>query len=119
MGVISLDQKLYEEIEEAAREYRTDVADILRRAVRMYLWELRREHIAREHEAYRRRHAELLAQYEGQYIAMYKGEVVDHDKEFGPLYHRVRVRFGNAPVLITRVEREPISEITREGYRTP
>ncbi len=117
MGVVSLDQELYEQIEEAAREHHTDVSEILQRAVRMYLWEWRREQIAREHETYLRRYRELLKRHKGQYIAMYKGEVVDYDNEFEALYQRVRDRFGNAPVLITRVEKQPILEFTREGFQ--
>ncbi len=117
MGGISVDKRLYEQIEQVAREAQTNVSDVLNEAIRMYLWELQRERIAKEYEVYRQRHSELVKRYRGQYIAMYKGEIVDHDEVFEALYRRVRTRFGSAPVMITRVEDTPFPEIKREGIR--
>ena len=56
----------------------------------MRTWELDRWKISEESQIYQRRHAELKAQYLGQYIAMHDGQVVDHDNDFVALRERVR-----------------------------
>ena len=43
--------------------------------------ELNRRKSSAESRTYQQRHAELKAQYLGQYIAMHNGEVVDHDMD--------------------------------------
>jgi len=62
--------------------------------------------IDREQQAYEAQHSQLLEEYAGQYIAMYQGEVVDHDEDSGGLWQRVRKRYGKEPVLITPVLQE-------------
>jgi len=52
-------------------------------------------------------HAELVAKYLGQYVAIHNDQVVDHDESFQPLHARIRHRFGRQPVLLRLVEAEP------------
>lgn len=64
--------------------------------------------IARETEHFIARHAELLEQYRGTYIAMKDGAVVDHDHDRLALYERVAAMWGDTPVLVTPVREQPI-----------
>ena len=44
--------------------------------------------------------AELRLQFRGEFVAVHKQKVVDHDPDKRSLYIRVRQRFGPIPVLI-------------------
>lgn len=104
MPTLVVEPALYKLVEEAALEHEASIDEILSKAVRHYLWELDRRKISEESRIYRQRHAELQAQYPGQYIAMRNGQVVDHGADFQTLYQRIRRRFGRTPVMITLVE---------------
>lgn len=99
------------------RENKVNVEGMLAEAVRQYLWELDRGKISEESKTYRQRHAELKAQYLGQYIAMRDGQVVDHDADFQTLRQRIRQRFEDAPVMITLVKDEAEQPLVRHGFR--
>ena len=64
--------------------------------------------------AFWRMHSELLSQgYEGKWVAVYQGKVVDVDEDCGALVRRVREKFGYVPVYIQKVQPEgmPIYKI--------
>jgi hypothetical protein len=44
----------------------------------------------------------LVERYRGQYVAVVKGRVADHDADFGALAGRVFRRFGARPVFVPR-----------------
>ncbi len=46
--------------------------------------------------------------YEGQFVAVYKGQVVDSDSDRLTLYHRLRQQFGRQTILITEGGDYPI-----------
>ena len=117
MPTIVVEPALYSRVEETALEYQSDVGEVFARAARFYLWELDRRKISEESKIYRRRHAELQAQYLGQYIAMRDGQVVDHDDDFQVLHQRIRQRFGRTPVMITLVEEVVEWPLVRHGFR--
>jgi hypothetical protein len=50
--------------------------------------------------------------YQGQYVAVYQREVVDHDPERRALYLRVRKRFGPTPVLLVPADWDAVPEFT-------
>lgn len=49
---------------------------------------------------------ELLARYDGEYVAVHEGSVVDHDRDFDALASRVFERLGSRPVLMPRIQRD-------------
>jgi hypothetical protein len=118
MPTVAVEPKLYSRVEEAALEYQVSIDEILTTALRLYLWELDRRQISKESAIYRQRHAELKARYLGQYIAMHKGQVVDHDTDFQALRQRIRQRFGRTPVMIALVEDVAERPLVRHGFRT-
>jgi len=112
-----IEPQLYSRIEQAADEHKIDIDQILTQAIRRYLWELDRRKISEESQAYRQRHAELKAEYLGQYIAMHNGQVMDHDTDITALRQRVRQRFGQKPMMITLVEEVAEQPLVRHGFR--
>ena len=117
MPTIVIEPELYKRVEQAAREHNISTREILSQATRHYLWELSRRKISEESKIYRQQHMQLKAKYLGQYIAMRDGQVVEHDVDFNSLRHRIRQRFGHAPVMITRVEDTAEPTLIRRGFR--
>ncbi len=117
MPTVVVELELYKRIEEAAVEHEASTDEIFAEAVRSYLWDLRRRKISEESKIYRQRYPELKDRYLGQYIAMHKGQVVDHDTDFKLLRQRVRKRFGRTPVLMTLVKDSPEWVLVRHGFR--
>lgn len=72
----------------------------------------RKTAMMREEAAYQLMHPELLAKYTGQHVAIHHEKLVDHDKDAGQLYKRIRQQYADEFVLITPVE--PIAE---EAYQ--
>ena len=50
--------------------------------------------------------ADLRRQFRGEFVAVHKQKVVDHDPDKRSLYIRVRQRFGPIPVLILSADLE-------------
>lgn len=61
------------------------------------------QEMAREEKAYQALHPELLKKYAGQHVAIYQGQLVDHDASAEALYVRIRRAYPKAFVLITPV----------------
>ena len=117
MPTVAVEPELYRRVEEAALEHKASISEILAEAVQRYLWELDRRKISEESKIYRQRHAELKAEYLGQYIAMHNGQVVDHDTDFQTLRQRIRQRFERTPVMITLVEDVAERPLVCHGFR--
>ncbi|MEM7131872.1 MAG: type II toxin-antitoxin system RelB/DinJ family antitoxin [Chloroflexota bacterium] len=75
------------------------------------------EAILKEREAYEVMHTELRELYPDQYVAVYQGEVVDHDSDKVALIIRRREKYPNKTVLITQVEESP--ERKTLNFRSP
>ena len=71
-------------------------------------WDKQVEQISHEQRAYQRQHGNLLAQYDGRYIAMRHGRVIDDDVDKIALSRRIRRQYGNQSVLIKLVQAEPM-----------
>ena len=61
----------------------------------------------RETEAFEQMYDELVKQYPNEDVAIYQGEVVDHDVDPVELMFRVREAFPNKPVLMRSVNEPP------------
>lgn len=118
MPTVVIEPELYKRVEEVAAEYEASTDEIFVEALRSYLWDWQRRKISEESEIYRQRHPELRDQYQGQYIAMHNGQVVDYDTDFKSLRQRVRQRFGRTPVLMTLVKSSAEWILVRHGFRT-
>lgn len=116
MSPIVLEPEIYQQVERVASEQQTSIEQVVNQAARQYLWELKRRKISQESKIYQARHRELKEKYLGQYIAMRDGQVVDNDFEFEALLKRIREQYGDAPVLMTRVEDEALPTLTRRGF---
>ncbi len=117
MPTVSLNPNVYKQLKSIADEQGTTADALVEDAALRYLWDMERQQISQEAEAFRRKYPDLKKRYLGQYIAMHRGEVVDHDTDEEALWTRIRQRFGRTPVLITRVEDAVERTFTRTGFR--
>jgi hypothetical protein len=58
----------------------------------------------------------LNAQYAGGYVAIYNGQLVDHDTDYGALFERIDDRYPDTFVWLTRVGDESMGTIR---FRSP
>ncbi len=105
------------QVERLADRITQPVEHVLELAVRRYFDVMEQETIHDETEAFWAMHAQLRGQYAGQYVAVYRGSVVDHDGDVSRLERRMRERFGLLPVLIAPVEPAPSRELQWRGGR--
>lgn len=75
------------------------------------------DNVQAEIEAYHRLHPKLWEKYPGEYVAIHKQKLVDHDADKQALYARIRETFPNQFVLRRRVEEEPEREIQLRSTR--
>jgi len=90
-----------------AKEEGTTPQVLGEKAIRRYLRAETRRKIQREEEAFHAAHAELLAMYPGQYVAVYRGQVIDHDPDQLALFRRIEQHYADTPVLIRQITPEP------------
>ena len=63
--------------------------------------------LAAEEQAFERQRAKLLRRYNGQFVALYGGRVIDHDEDAEALAVRLFAKLGDVPFFIARVEGKP------------
>jgi len=117
MTQIAVRADIARSIEKLAHEQGTDAEALVNKWLQWQLALAREQRIREEAARYRAQHSALFPVYAGQYIAMLNGELLDHDAEIGPLYQRMRERFGDEPVLITPVTAEPLPVLNMRSPR--
>ncbi len=63
--------------------------------------------VEREIQAFHDMHAVLLERHAGEYVALHKGELVDHDLHKRALYQRIEKAYPAQFVLLRRVDSTP------------
>jgi hypothetical protein len=69
--------------------------------------EMTSDPLAAEEQAFYRKRAQLLDQYEGQFVVLYRGRVIGHGVDDEQLAQRMFEKLGDVPFYIVRVEKEP------------
>ena len=64
-----------------------------------------------EIDAFRVMHEELFARIPGQYVAVYQGQLVDHDTDLAALYLRIQKKYPDVLVLIRELLSTPDRDI--------
>lgn len=68
--------------------------------------------LASQVKAFRRQRMQLMKRFAGQYVALYGGRLVDHDKDDEALAARLYRKLGDAAFYIARLEDTPtVSEV--------
>jgi hypothetical protein len=120
-ATIQLPQELYEAVQEqaAAEEKTTDtliaewIAERLGQSEATQISEAFVEEVA----AFEQLRPALLEEYEGQYVAIYQGEMVASGEDKLALLHRVRERFGHVVCYIERVAPDSPRTVRAPSFR--
>jgi hypothetical protein len=109
MSAIELHEAtLAEEVKRVASHEGKEARDVLAEAVRQYLDAYREKRIRAEAKAWYALPAETRKQYQGFFVAVYNGEIVDRDPNQRTLYLRAKERFGREPVLLVEGGDQPM-----------
>jgi hypothetical protein len=117
MSGIDVSAELIRPLEQLAAERGESVNAIVEQLIADYLREQRHRYLMDEMERFRLMHADLRQQFEGNYVALRDGQVLDHDFDGGRLYARMRAQLGDIPVLIVEVTEQPEQLFTRLSQR--
>lgn len=108
---------LVQRVEQLARATQQQEDQVVESAVQAYLDQIEREKIHSETAAFWQMYAELQQLYLGQYVAIHKQEVVDHDPDVLRLEQRVVERFGDIAILLAPVTTTVKRDIQHTGFR--
>ncbi len=108
---VTIPQKLYKRVQYVAQKQRRPVNDIAQEMLEQGLLSLEgfptQAEREREKEAFHQLHAALLDRFAGEYVAIFGGELVDHDVDRAALMARIDEKIPDAFVLIRPVLPEP------------
>lgn len=107
---VPLDTNLVESLQEVTAEQGVTIETVLDNLIRDYLRQVRQDKLEQEQHHFEAMHVELKQNYLGQHVAIYKGQLIDHDSDVVMLVRRIRQRLGRLPVLIVQVEEKPVPE---------
>jgi len=116
MDTIMLEPNLRAWLEQDAEQDTRSINDLINEAVSQYLRERQQAKLDREIAAYEAMHPQLMLVHAGEWVAIHRQELVDHDRDRVALYRRIRSRYGRTSVLIRQVMDDPIEEV---WLRTP
>ncbi|MCB9431257.1 MAG: hypothetical protein H6668_04650 [Ardenticatenaceae bacterium] len=69
-----------------------------------------------EKQAYLHLYPQLKEQFWGKHVAIYQGQLVDHDTDYAALFERIDDRFPDEFVWLTQVADKPMETIS---FRSP
>lgn len=111
-ATVIIPQYLYERVQQIAKRQYRDVNEVASEMLEKGIspWENtawitpERE---REKEAFHHLHDMLLKKHKGEYIAIYNGQLIDHDTNRTALFKRIEENYPDQYVLIRPVNQTP------------
>ena len=108
---LTIPQQLYQRVQRVAQRQQRNIDDVAQEVLAQGLspLEVSPENLGKEREkrAFRRLHTTLLKQYADEYVAIYHGELVDHDANQAALFARIDEQYPDQFVLIRPLRAEP------------
>ena len=105
--MLTLSDEVYEQFLQMAEAEQRSIADVIVDVIApvspIFSVDPRRPAMLQEQAAYKTMHADLLRNFEGQFVAVHQGQVIDHDTDELALSQRVRLRLPDAVILIRQV----------------
>ena len=118
---ITISETLYQRAHELARKRNQPVSDVLEEAITLVEAAQapsasEEAAMAQEEAAYRTMHARLMAEHAGEYVAIYKGDLIDYDEDELALLRRLEEQYPDEVVLMKKVRPLPEPELR---FRSP
>ena len=118
---IKLSDRDYQEVQEIAHSRQQEMGDLLTEVIKDSLISRHASGeiptsaedaaVVREREAFLALHPTLKSKFLGKFVAIYRGELIDHDGDAASLRARMDAQVPNEFVLIARVGPEPMRTI--------
>ncbi len=124
--MVELPENIYQQVEETARATNRRVAEVITDTLvqNFVPWTLQEEstvgtddehfpplaHIEamdKEIEEYKKMHPQLWAKYPHQFVAIYQGKLIDHNKDFAVLVERVQNKYPYPEHIVLMREVQP------------
>ena len=103
---LTLSKSVTNQLRRLAETKGATAEELAEQAVRQFLRDETGRALQQESTAFRAMHADLTLKYAGDYVAIYDGQVIDHDADQLALVLRIEERYRDAPVLIKQVTTE-------------
>lgn len=103
MAELAVSAETFKRLTKVAQEKESTVEVLVEQVIRQFLQAETERKMAQEIEAFQTMHAQLLAQYPNHYVAIYQGQLVDHDTDQLGLFLRIDEQYPNEVVLIRQV----------------
>ena len=120
---ITIPQPIYRRVRELARLRNRTVDDVLVEVLDQALPPDAMPDVAdedaaveREMQAYIALHPMLKEKYLGQHVAIYNGQLIDVDEDYGALYQRIDAQYPDEFVWLATVEEEAMPTLV---FRSP
>lgn len=120
---LNISRKQYERARRLAEQHEQAITEILAAALDQGLTQVddmaaaEDTAVAREKAAYLKLYPTLLTNYPGQHIAIYGGELVDHDADGIALSRRIYAHYPDEFVWITQIRNQPLRELQSHSFR--
>ena len=88
-----------------------------RRATELAVVDPVQRRLQQEVKAYQAMHAHLLVQYRGEWVAIYEGQLLDHDPDEAILIQRLAAHHPDALPLVRQVEEAADRELYIPSFR--
>lgn len=103
MSTITIEPALQTKLDQLARSVGRPLEEIVTEAINEHLERLNEQQLEADIQVFEQIYPDLKAQYMGQFVAIYAGQVIDADTDFERLFLRVQARLGDLTVLIRPV----------------
>ena len=109
---LTIPHLLYERAKRIAQNQHREVTDVVVEVLEqglpaMEIEQKKTTEREREKQAFHRLHSDLWQKYPQEYVAVYDGEIVDHDVNRAALLERIDNQYPDVFVLIRQVREEP------------
>lgn len=108
LQVVSLSPSLLKRVQYIAESTGVQADAFVEDAIKSKVENWHQKLIEQEALAYNRLHPTLIENFLGQFVGVIRGQVVDHDKSLDQLKMRLNVKFGDLPLFITQVKKNPL-----------
>ena len=103
MMTVTIQEHTARQLTKVADEQATSPEELVEKAIRKLLRAEADRVLAREMDAFRAMHPLLLQQFPKEYVAIRRGELIDHDADQFALYLRVDEKYPDEVILIKQV----------------
>lgn len=118
---VTIPQAVYDRVKQLAILRNQKVADLLAEAIALVEADMAtpsdEQRMAREEAAYQTMYDELKTKYAGEYVAIFNGQLIDHDSDELALLRRLDVQYPDDIVLMRKVSAEPEPDLRMRSPR--